>query len=150
MRKCLSKGRCSRGQISRHSSRLDYYANPSAMQATGKASGPGHAHYRRIGPPTGQMSARPTTKQARRKTIAVNGRYLIIRKSLESQRHGIQRAERPRIRSPYPRVQRRHQTRVLLIHCHPNHFRTILVPGTKERSVPVAADTTMRNSRLNS
>ena len=90
LRKCLSKGRCSRGQISRHSSRLDYYANPSAMQATGKASGPGQAHNQEVGAPTGRMTARPTTKQARKNVFAVDGRCRIISENLESRPHCIQ------------------------------------------------------------
>ena len=114
-RKCLDKGRCGRGYISRHSLQPDYCAIRSAMQATGKASGPDHAHQRRVGTPTGRMTARPTTKQA-------------MKERLKSQPHGVQDAERPRLRGHYRRVQTRPQTRVLLVHCRPNHLQTNISP----------------------
>ena len=43
-----------------------------------------------------------------------------------------------------------HQTWVLLVNCHPIHLQTISAPGAKTRSMPVAADTTTRNSRQKS
>ena len=104
----------------------------------------------RDGAPTERMTARPTTKQARKNKIVVNDRCLIICESLKGQPHGIQGAEKPRLRSHYPRVQRRHQTWVLIFHCYRTTSKTISIPGAKTRSVPVAADTTTRNSRLKS
>ena len=40
---------------------------PSAMKASGTALGPGRAHGRRAGAPTGRMTALPTKKQAEKK-----------------------------------------------------------------------------------
>ena len=79
--------------------------------------------------PDGADGRTPDDEEGKEKTyFAVNGRCLIFHKSLESQPHGVQRAERPRLRSPYPRAQHRHQTRVLFVHCHPNHFHNFISP----------------------
>ena len=48
------------------------------MKASETALGPGRAHDRRTGAPTGRMTALPTKKQAREKKIAVDGSSLII------------------------------------------------------------------------
>ena len=53
------------------------------------------------------------------------GVLLLARARKGSQPHGVQGAERP---SHYARVQRRHQTWVLLVHCHPNHAPNNLSP----------------------
>ena len=42
------------------------------------ALGPGRAHDRRAGAPTGQMTALPTKKHAKKKVVAVDGMSLII------------------------------------------------------------------------
>ena len=87
-----SQGSVRRGYISRHSLQPDYRAIPPAMQATGKASGPGPAHYRRVGAPTGRMTARPKSKQ-RKMVCAIEGWCLIVCKRLKGQPHGVQDAE---------------------------------------------------------
>ena len=52
---------------------------PSAMKAFETALGPGRAHDRRAGAPTGRMTAHPTKKEAKKKKIvAVDGRSFII------------------------------------------------------------------------
>ena len=56
----------------------DYGSNPSAEKATGTALGPGRAHERRAGAPTGRMTAFPSKKQVGRMLFAVGGRCLIV------------------------------------------------------------------------
>ena len=64
---------------------------PSAMKASGTALGPGRAHGRRAGAPTGRMTALPTKKQAEKKFFfAVDDRCLIICQIAEGLPHLIQ------------------------------------------------------------
>ena len=93
--------------------------------------------------------ARRRSRQGK-KYIAVDGWCLITRKGLRNQPHDVQIAERPQLRSHYPRVQRRHQTGLCSIIAIRTNSKTISAPGAKMYSVPVSADTTKRNSRLKS
>ena len=72
------------------------------MLATGKASGPGHAHYRRVGALTGWMTARQTNKQARKTVSPLMAGVFIFRERLKSHPNGIQDPERPRVRGHGP------------------------------------------------
>ena len=56
---------------------------PSVMQATGMASVPGRAHYRRAGTPTKQANI----------VFAVDGLCLIICKGRKGRPHGVQSTE---------------------------------------------------------
>ena len=133
--KCQANGRCSRGLIWRHSRQPDYCAIPSAMQATGKASCPGHAHYRRAGAPTRRITARRTKKAGKNK-IVVNGRCLTLRESLKSQPHGVQRAERPQLRSHCPGGSVGTKLGYCSLTAIQTTSKTISAPGAKTCSVP--------------
>ena len=52
---------------------------PSAMKATGEASGPGRDHCWRAGAPTGRIIAHPSEKQVKQIFFAVDGRCFIVR-----------------------------------------------------------------------
>ena len=55
----------------------DYCSTPSAIKASETALGPGRAHDRRAGAPTGRMTAHPTKKRQRKKKFAVDGRSFL-------------------------------------------------------------------------
>ena len=54
------------------------------MKASETALGPGRAHDRRTGAPTGRVTALPTKKQAKKKKFAVDGGSLLLDKSLNA------------------------------------------------------------------
>ena len=96
------------------------------------------------------MTALPSKKQKETKVkIALDITCLIMRLVTESPPHSIQRGVWPRVRRLRTRVQRKQESRKLLIRLHLNHVNTTFVPGNKTRSLRVAVDTSTRKSRLN-
>ena len=101
---------------------------PSATKATGTALGPGRAHDRQAGAPMGRMTALPSEKQGEKKSFTVDGRCLIVRLVTKSPPHSIQRGVWPWARCLRTRVQRRQESRKLVIRRHPTTSNTRSVP----------------------
>ena len=96
---------------------------PSATEAIGMALGPGRAHDRRAGT-DGTDNRAPVEETGREtKSFAVDGRFSILRSVTKSPPQSIQRGVWPRVHCLQTRVQRRQESRQLLIRRHPNHLQ---------------------------
>ena len=120
---------------------------PSAMQAATNASGPGHAHYQRVGAPTGRMTSRPTTKYAGQNISPLMAGVLLFARAWKGNHTAS------KVPKGLGSVVITHGNNVGIklgyrsftaIRITP---KTISVPGAKARSVPVAAVRKARNSR---
>ena len=109
---------------------------PSFTNTTGAALGPGCAHDRRAGSPTGRMTALPSKKQAEKKHFAVDGRCLIMRLVTKSPPYSIQRGVWSRVHCLRTRVRRWHKSRKLLIRRHPNHLQHHIRPRRQNTLTP--------------
>ena len=93
------------------------------MKATGKASGPSRDHYWRAGAPTGRTTAHPSKKQARKKNPLMAGVLLVARVSKANHMaYKVPNGLDAVAKTP------RYSVGVLLVNCHPNHFRNDLQP----------------------
>ena len=65
----------------------------------------------------------PVEEVGKANIAAVDGRWLIVRKSLKRQPHGVSSTERPRYPNQNLWAQRGHQAGILLSSCHPRHLQ---------------------------
>ena len=114
------------------------------MQATAKASDPGLAHYRRVGAPTGRMTARPHEEVSKEKKSPLMADVFLFSWELKGQPQGVQSTEMRRLRSLYLRVECWHQTACYLPSVQlPMQSQPLGTKGTRCLSLPILARKTL-------
>ena len=118
------------------------------MKATGTVLGPGRAHERRAGAPTGRMTALRTKNQAEKSFFAVDGRCLVMCQGTKAfhiasnEAYGFESVD----------IEPGYNVGIKVGNCSFTVIRTTSItmstPGARTRSLLVTADTSTRNVRL--